>query len=81
MQASTTDVLRDITEMKVYLDNNIVCAIAKDDYPAESSALDRLLKVMEEGKVNLVTSELTLQEIGRYQGPERALHGSGPSVC
>jgi hypothetical protein len=58
--------------MKVYLDNNIVCAIAKDDYPAESSALDRLLKVMEKGKVDLVTSELTLQEIQRYQGPERA---------
>jgi hypothetical protein len=36
------------------------------------SNLDRLLKAMEEGKVDLVTSELTLQEIQRYQGPERA---------
>jgi predicted nucleic acid-binding protein len=58
--------------VKVYLDNNIVSAIAKDDTPAESSALDRLLKATEEGKVDLVTSELTLQEIQRYQGPERA---------
>jgi predicted nucleic acid-binding protein len=56
--------------MKVYLDNNIVSAIAKDDEPAESDALDRLLKAMEEGKVDLVTSELTLQEIKPYQGPK-----------
>jgi hypothetical protein len=57
---------------RAYLDNNIVSAIAKDDEPAESDALDRLLKAMEEGKVDLVTSELTLQEIKRYQGPRRA---------
>jgi hypothetical protein len=56
--------------MKAYLDNNIVSAIAKDDYRMESDALDRLLKAMEEGKVDLVTSELTLQEIKRYQGPK-----------
>jgi predicted nucleic acid-binding protein len=54
---------------RAYLDNNIVSAIAKDDEPAESDALDRLLKAMEEGKVDLVTSELTMQEIKRYQGP------------
>jgi hypothetical protein len=57
--------------MKVYLDNNIVSAIAKDDEPAESSALDRLLTAKDEGKVDLVTSELTLQEIKRYQGSMR----------
>jgi hypothetical protein len=54
--------------VKAYLDNNIVSAIAKDDLPAESEALDRLLKAMDEGKVQLVTSELTLQEIEKYQG-------------
>jgi predicted nucleic acid-binding protein len=53
--------------MKVYLDNNIVGAIAKDDHPAESDPLDRLLKAEHEGKVDLVTSELTLAEIKRYQ--------------
>jgi predicted nucleic acid-binding protein len=57
--------------MKAYLDNNIVCAIAKDDHPAESRALDRLLTAAEKGKVHLVTSELTLQEIKRYQGSMR----------
>jgi predicted nucleic acid-binding protein len=55
--------------MKAYLDNNIVSAIAKDDHPAESEALDRLLKAKDEGKVDLVTSELTLEEIKKYQGP------------
>jgi predicted nucleic acid-binding protein len=53
--------------MKVYLDNNIVSAIAKDDEPAESDALDRLLIAWRDRKVDLVTSELTLAEIERYQ--------------
>src|SRR5262249_55484001 len=53
--------------MKVYLDNNIVSAIAKDDEPAESDALDRLLTAWRTRKVDLVTSELTLAEIKRYQ--------------
>jgi predicted nucleic acid-binding protein len=57
--------------VKVYLDNNIVSAIAKDDEPAESNALDRLLEAKDEGKVRLVTSELTLREIKAYQGPMR----------
>jgi hypothetical protein len=35
--------------MKVYLDNNIVSAIAKDDEPAESDALDRLLIAWRKG--------------------------------
>ena len=49
--------------MKAYLDNNIVSAIAQDDLPAESAALDRLLLARERGDVALVTSELALQEI------------------
>jgi predicted nucleic acid-binding protein len=57
--------------MKVYLDNNIVSAIAKDDHPVESGALDRLLEAKDEGKVHLVTSEVTLGEIKAYRGPKR----------
>ena len=57
--------------MKVYLDNNIVSAIAKDDHAPESGALDRLLEAKDEGKVHLVTSELTLGEIKAYRGPKR----------
>jgi hypothetical protein len=57
--------------MKVYLDNNIVSAIAKDDHAAESVALDRLLEAKDEGKVHPVTSELTLGEIKAYRGPKR----------
>lgn len=62
--------------MKAYLDNNVVCAIAKDDTPAESDALDRLLVAYEEAKVGLVTSELTLEEIKAYR---RGVRSSGPS--
>ena len=54
--------------MKAYLDNNIVSAIARDDTPAQSEALDALLKAYEQGKIELVTSELTLDEIKRYEG-------------
>ncbi len=49
--------------MKAYLDNNVVCAIVKDDQRSESAAISRLLEVADEGKVQLVTSEVTLQEI------------------
>jgi len=59
--------------MKAYLDNNVVCAIAKDDTPVESAALDRLLVASDEGKVDLVTSELTLKEIQAYRGKSRSV--------
>jgi predicted nucleic acid-binding protein len=52
--------------MKAYLDNNIVSAIAKDDTPAETDALSRLLTAYEAGKVDLVTSEVTHTEIKKY---------------
>lgn len=41
--------------MKVYLDNDVVSAITKEDNPAESDALDRLLAAHGDGKVDLVT--------------------------
>jgi predicted nucleic acid-binding protein len=59
--------------MKAYLDNNVVSAIAKDDTPEESDALDRLLVAMGEGKVDLVTSDVTLTEIKKLEGPWRKL--------
>ena len=49
--------------MKVYLDTNIVSALAKDDMPAERGALDRLLEFSDVGKLKLVTSEITRREI------------------
>jgi predicted nucleic acid-binding protein len=59
--------------IKAYLDNNVVSAIAKDDTPAESGALDRLLVAYDQGKVELVTSELTLEEIKAYRGQRRSV--------
>ena len=49
--------------MKAYLDNNIVSAITKDDNRPESVAIDRLMIAYEADKVELVTSQLTLDEI------------------
>ena len=57
--------------MKLYLDNDVVSAIVKDDDAPESSALDRLLAAYGDGEVDLVTSMVTLKEIERYQGPQR----------
>lgn len=56
----------------LYLDNNIVSAIAKDDTPTESDALRRLLVAREEGRLEFVTSEITLEEIKRYAGEAEA---------
>ena len=51
--------------MKVYLDTNVVSAIARDDTPSESDALDRLMAAYEQNRVSLVTSAVTLNEIAR----------------
>jgi hypothetical protein len=50
---------------KVYLASNIVSAIAKDDTPTESEALNRLLQAWDDKKVDLVTSEVTLSTLTR----------------
>jgi predicted nucleic acid-binding protein len=52
---------------KVYLDSNIVSAIAKDDIPTESEALNRLLQAWDDKKIDLVTSEVALWEISAHQ--------------
>ncbi len=58
--------------VKAYLDNDIVSAIARNDKPDQSDALDRLLAAYEERRVDLVTSELTHQEIKNYKGNMRS---------
>jgi len=52
---------------KVYLASNIVSAIAKDDTPTESEALNRLLQAWDDKKVDLVTSEVMMWEISAHQ--------------
>jgi predicted nucleic acid-binding protein len=51
--------------MKVYLDNNVVSSILKDDNKTQSGPLTRLLEAHEQRRVQLVTSEITLEEIRR----------------
>jgi hypothetical protein len=57
--------------MNAYLDNNVVSSIARDDTASESDALDALMAAYDAGKVDLVTSELTLEEIKKYSSPRR----------
>lgn len=54
--------------MKVYVDNNVISAKAKKEFPDEIAALFELLKMFENGELELVTSEVTLREIEPYQG-------------
>ena len=56
--------------MKIYLDTNVVSTIAKDDHPDESSALEKILEFHKIGRVQLVTSDLTRQEIQKLNNPD-----------
>jgi predicted nucleic acid-binding protein len=47
----------------VYLDNCIICALAKDDTPDPS--LDRLCELIEQGQIKVCTSKHSLVEIQR----------------
>ena len=58
--------------MKTYLDNNVVSSIVKDDIESQSNALSRLLEAGDRGEVQLVTSEITLEEIKRVPSTYRA---------
>jgi predicted nucleic acid-binding protein len=55
-----------------YLDAAFVIALAKDDHPAESSALDALLEFREQGKIHFCSSEVTRQEFDKYRGKDKA---------
>jgi predicted nucleic acid-binding protein len=57
--------------LKAYLDNNVVSSIVKDDILSQSDALSRLLEAGDLGKVQLVTSEITLEEIKRVPSKHR----------
>jgi hypothetical protein len=59
--------------VSVYLDSNVVSAIALNDTPQESAALVKLVKAYDDGRVRLVTSELTLGEINAFQGSMQPL--------
>jgi predicted nucleic acid-binding protein len=52
----------------VYFDNSVISAIAKRDTPAETAAIVRVLKGDDAGKLRLFTSEVTQEEVDKYQG-------------
>ncbi len=59
--------------MKAYLDTNVVSAIARDDIPQESAAVETLLRASEQGRVELLTSRVSEEEIARYSGSGRVV--------
>lgn len=58
--------------MTVYLDNNIVSAIARDDLsPNEMTALKELLELASAGTLELRTSGVAHKEIEQYKGKDK----------
>ncbi len=57
--------------MTVYLDNDVVSAIARGDKPEEAEALAQLVGAFERGELELVTSEVTASEISRCRHKAR----------
>lgn len=51
---------------KPYLDNCIVSAVVKGDFPKEKEALEWLLNLYDTGKLDLWTSKVTLDELERH---------------
>jgi len=56
-------------QMRLYLDNNIVAAIARRQQPSQAEALNYLLQAYENREVLLATSDITRDEIQR--APQR----------
>ncbi len=58
--------------MKVYLDTNVVSAIAREDFPPdEMRALKQLLELSNTGKIELRASEVARREIESYKGEDK----------
>jgi predicted nucleic acid-binding protein len=52
----------------VYFDTSIISAIAKRDTPTETTAIVRILRADDAGQLRLFTSEVTQEEVAKYQG-------------
>lgn len=59
---------------KTYLDTNVVCAIYSDDHPNESAAIDKILELFSQGLLELVTSQVTKEEIDKCPEEWRKKH-------
>jgi len=57
--------------MKVYLDNSVVSAIARDDIPQEFEAIGKIHKAYDAGILDLWTSKFTSEEIENAPADKR----------
>jgi hypothetical protein len=57
---------------RVYLDNNVISAMGKDDMPAqEASPISIISAMFDAGEVILYTSEVTMEELSKWQGDKK----------
>jgi hypothetical protein len=58
---------------KVYLDNNIICAMGKDDMqdPGEARAIAIIRAMFNAGQVILCTSDVTKEELDKWEGDQK----------
>ena len=57
--------------MKVYLDNNLVSAMGRQEHQSDLMALTKVFSLNEARLISLVTSEVTRREIEQYRSPSR----------
>jgi len=61
--------------LTIYLDTNIISGLAKEDLTTnEHDALRHILEAYKQGKVSLVTSPITKEEIGKIPVEHRSKH-------
>ncbi len=58
--------------MKVYLDNSVVSATVKGDFPAEEEVLRQLIALFKAGRIDLRISKLVGREIEPYKGKTKS---------
>jgi len=57
---------------RVYLDNNVLSAMGKDDMPAqEASPISIISAIFDAGEVILYTSEVTMEVLNKWQGDKK----------
>jgi hypothetical protein len=55
-----------------YLDNDVICGIAKKDLRAEEdAAMRRLLELQSQGTIRLATSDVAKRELAKWHGEKR----------
>jgi hypothetical protein len=59
---------------KIYLDNDVICAMGKEDMPArEASAISLIEAMFDAGALSLWTSDVSREELDKWQGDKKPI--------